>query len=188
MISGAERIKTIVQDLKKFARKTESSFDSNVSINDVAEQSVRLVRKQVERKANIILDLSGDLPPATVNSVGLQQVIVNLIMNANDAIGEGKKGNIRISTALGETKDYIVIKVSDDGSGMDKATMRRIFDPFFTTKRNLGGTGLGLSIAYRIVKEHHGEIEVQSEPGKGTTFTVEIPINAGHNESLRSNL
>jgi len=183
MVSGAERIKTIVKDLKKFARKSEDRFDNEVSINQIVERSIRLVRNQVKKKANIKTDLAENLPVVRANIVGLEQVMVNLIINAYHALKKEEKGNIEISTSLDEKLKAIFIRVKDDGIGMDQATMRQIFNPFFTTKRSRGGTGLGLSIAYRIVKEHDGEIEVESTPGEGTTFTVEIPFTPSNNKA-----
>ncbi|MCD4782431.1 MAG: PAS domain-containing protein [Candidatus Eremiobacteraeota bacterium] len=182
MVSGAVRIKTIVQDLRKFARKGDDRFDNEVSINQLVERSIRLVRNQVKRKASIKTDIQENLPPVRANIVGLEQVMVNLIINAYHALKNGEKGNIEISTSLDEKQQIIFIKVKDDGIGMDQATIKEIFNPFFTTKRSRGGTGLGLSIAYRIVKEHDGEIEVESSPGEGTTFIVEIPFNPSENK------
>jgi polar amino acid transport system substrate-binding protein len=175
MLSGAERIKTIVQDLKKFARKGEDRFDTDVSINQLVSRSIRMVQNQVKRKAAIHTSLDENLPPIRANPTGLEQVIVNLIMNAYEALDEGEKGNIHITTSLDEQGENVILKVSDDGMGMDKETLAQIFNPFFTTKRNKGGTGLGLSILYRIVKEHGGEIDVESTPGTGTTFILELP-------------
>lgn len=175
MVSGAERIKTIVQDLKKFAGKSDNRLNDPVSINNIVERSVRLVHNQVKRKARITTGLGDNIPEIQANSVGLEQVVVNLIINASDSLDNGEKGNIDIRTEFDEAGDKVVLTVHDDGIGMDETTLRKIFDPFFTTKRGRGGTGLGLSIAYRIIKEHDGEIEVESKPGEGTTFRIEIP-------------
>ena len=177
MVSGAERIKTIVQDLKKFARKSDSNLNDLVSINNIVERSVRLVHNQVKRKARIKIQPGDDIPDIKANSVGLEQVLVNLIINASDSLKNGEKGNINITTEFDKAGNKVVLTVYDDGIGMDETTVRKIFDPFFTTKRNRGGTGLGLSIAYRIIKEHEGDIEVESKPGEGTTFRIEIPVN-----------
>ena len=175
MVSGAERIKTIVQDLKKFARKGDKNLNDSVSINSIVERSVRLVKNQVKRKARIKTLLKDSLPTVKANSIGLEQVLVNLIINASDSFKNGDKGNITIATDYDKTTGNVILSVNDDGIGMDEETIQKIFDPFFTTKRSRGGTGLGLSIAYRIIKEHEGEIEVESSPGKGTTFIIEIP-------------
>jgi signal transduction histidine kinase len=100
-------------------------------------------------------------------------VLVNLIVNASQAIPEEKRGWIKVRTFAEDS--YLVIQVEDNGCGMNEKTMRQIFDPFFTTKRAKGGTGLGLAIAFRIIEEHGGTISVNSEPEAGTTFTVKIP-------------
>ena len=101
----------------------------------------------------------------------LQQVILNLLLNAHDALGED--GNITVTSL--ERDGRVVIEVSDDGSGIEEEDLPQIFDPFFTTKGRGKGTGLGLSICYGIVKEHNGEIHVESNIGRYTRFTVELP-------------
>jgi PAS domain S-box-containing protein len=178
MVNGALRIKTIVEDLKKFARKNEEKSTDDVSVNQLVESSIRLVQNQVKRKANITTLLDDSLPVISANGIGLEQVLVNLLINASDAVSEGIRGGIQISTALDESRENIVISVSDNGCGMDEMTMKQIFNPFFTTKRARGGTGLGLSISYRIIKDHDGEIEVESSPGQGTIFRILIPVNS----------
>jgi two-component system NtrC family sensor kinase len=100
-------------------------------------------------------------------------VIVNIVINASQAI-ERPKGVIELSSKF-DGKE-IVLRVKDNGKGMDEKTISQIFDPFFTTKRNRGGTGLGLSIAYGIIKEHKGRIEVISEVGAGTSFSIHLPL------------
>lgn len=177
MVSGAERIKTIVQDLKKFARKGDNNLNDQVSINNIVERSVRLVHNQVKRKAKIKTEPGDEIPEIKANSVGLEQVLVNLIINAADSLQNGEKGNISIATEFDKAGNKVVLTVHDDGIGMDETTVKKIFDPFFTTKRSRGGTGLGLSIAYRIIKEHEGDIEVESKPGEGTTFRIELPVS-----------
>jgi len=179
MVNGALRIKLIVEDLKKFARKQEEKLVDSVSLNQVVESSIRLVHNQVKRKASIVTELDEQIPLVRANPLGLEQVVVNLIINASDAIQDGERGTIRINTSLDGSGEYVLIVVRDNGIGMDQATMKQIFNPFFTTKRGHGGTGLGLSISYRIVKEHDGEMEVTSIPGSGTAFTVMIPVTNG---------
>jgi signal transduction histidine kinase len=104
-------------------------------------------------------------------------VVVNILINASQAIDK-KMGAIVIQTAYLEKEGETLLRISDDGKGIDEKNLKQIFDPFFTTKRNQGGTGLGLSIAYGIIKEHKGRIEVESKPGAGTTFSVHIPVTA----------
>jgi signal transduction histidine kinase len=177
MANGSERIKRIVQSLKSFARKDEGQLVDTVDINNVIDESARLVHNQVHKFADIQLDLAPDLPAFEGNAQKLEQVIINLIINASQAMPTDQRGMIRVSSR--EDGDFIVARVEDNGSGMSASTAKSIFDPFFTTKRARGGTGLGLSIAHRIIEEHRGVISVESEIGKGTAFTIRIPIESG---------
>jgi signal transduction histidine kinase len=104
----------------------------------------------------------------------MQQVLFNLMINAGQAIEENSSGKIKIRS--GQTEQYVFVSVTDNGCGIDQETQKQIFDPFFTTKPVGKGTGLGLSIAYGIVEEHNGQIQLQSAIGKGTRFTVYLPI------------
>ncbi len=177
MANGSERIKRIVQSLKSFARKDEGLLVDTVDINNVIDESARLVHNQVHKSADIELDLGENLPTFEGNAQKLEQVIINLIINAGQAIPDDRRGLIRVSSRL--DGDYVVVRVEDNGSGMSESTAKSIFDPFFTTKRARGGTGLGLSIAHRIIEEHHGVISVESTVGEGTTFTIRLPVGQG---------
>ena len=108
-------------------------------------------------------------------------LVVNILINASQAI-ETKMGSIVVSTQHMEKDKENLLKISDNGKGIDAKTLKQIFDPFFTTKRNQGGTGLGLSIAYGIIKEHKGRIEVESKQGSGTTFSLYIPVSQKENQ------
>ncbi|MBW2634837.1 MAG: ATP-binding protein, partial [Deltaproteobacteria bacterium] len=103
----------------------------------------------------------------------IKQVLINLVVNAIHAVGE--KGYIQISTDLSEPTNELLVKVKDDGHGIEPKYLKKIFDPFFTTKSTGEGTGLGLSVSYGIIKNHGGHIYVESKPGAGTTFTVTLP-------------
>ncbi|MGM0628389.1 MAG: ATP-binding protein, partial [Candidatus Fermentibacterota bacterium] len=173
MAHGSERIKSIVEGLRGFARKDEGLLVDCVDVNTLIESTTRLVHKEVHKHAEIELDLEPSLPTFTGNSQKIEQVLVNLMVNASHAIPDGRKGLIRVSTR--QDDGDVVIEIADNGKGMSEKTRKQIFDPFFTTKRARGGTGLGLAIAYRIVEEHGGNISVASEEGKGTTFTIRIP-------------
>ena len=177
MASGSERIKGIVEGLRGFVKKDEGLLVDNVDINTLIEASIRLVHNEVHKRADIQLDLAENLPTFTGNSQKIEQVLVNLIVNASQAMHDGVKGLIIIGTKT-DGKDLIV-KVEDNGVGMNQKTMRQICDPFFTTKRSKGGTGLGLAIAYRIIEEHGGDISVTSKPGEGAKFTIRIPAGTG---------
>ncbi len=175
MAHGSERIKSIVKSLRAFTMKDEGLLDDMVRINPLIEDTTRLVSKEVHKYAEIEFEPGENLPSFKGNTQKIEQVLVNLIVNAGQAIPEGRKGLIRIRTYQEDSR--IVIQISDNGKGMTEKTMKQIYDPFFTTKRAKGGTGLGLAIAFRIVEEHNGTISVHSEPDVGTTFTIKIPAN-----------
>jgi signal transduction histidine kinase len=177
MAHGSDRIKGIVEGLRGFARKDEGLLVDNVDVNTLLEATTRLVKNEVHKHAEIELDLAKDLKKFTGNSQKIEQVFVNLIVNAAQAIPDDRKGLIKVRTSMDGGE--VVIEIEDNGKGMDDKTQKQIFDPFFTTKRAKGGTGLGLAIAFRIVEEHHGNISVKSKPGRGTTFTVRIPAREG---------
>ncbi len=174
MNQGTERIKKIVEGLRGFARKDDGLLNDIVNINALILTTKRLVKNEVYKSAHMDLKLSDGIKLFPGNSQKMEQVLVNLIVNAAQSIPDHKKGQITVSTLMeGET---LVVIVEDNGKGMNEETKKQIFDPFFTTKRGKGGTGLGLSIAYRIIEEHGGYISVFSESGKGTKFTIKIPI------------
>ena len=175
MAHGSERIKGIVEGLRTFVRKDEGLLVDTVDINTLIEASTRLVHKEVHKHADIELDLTDDLPTFTGNAQKIEQVMINLIVNAGEAMKEDVKGLITVRTRLDGR--FIVAEVEDNGKGMNPQTMKQIFDPFFTTKRAKGGTGLGLAIAFRIVEEHGGSLSVKSKSGEGTTFTIRIPAD-----------
>jgi len=183
MASGSERIKGIVEGLRDFAKKDEGLLVDNVDINTLIEASIRLVYNEVHKRADIHLDLAENLPTFPGNSQKIEQVFVNLIVNASQAMRNNVKGLITIGTKT-DGKNLIV-KVEDNGIGMKQKTMRQICDPFFTTKRSKGGTGLGLSITYRIIEEHGGNISVTSKLGEGTKFTIKIPAGTGEYVSVK---
>ena len=175
MSHGSDRIKGIVESLRNFARKDEGLLLDKVDLNTIIEASTRLVYNEVHKQAEIILKLNEDIPVITGNSQKIEQVLVNLIVNAGHAIPEGKKGIITIKTLI--TDKNIIIEVRDNGKGMNENTLNQIFNPFFTTKRAQGGTGLGLPIAFRIIEEHQGTLTVKSKSGEGTLFTIRLPLS-----------
>jgi PAS domain S-box-containing protein len=175
MVEGSNRIKSIVEGLRKFARRDEGFLNENVNINVITEACLRLADNQVRRTADVKVNLATDLPTVVGNSQKLQQVIVNILINASQAI-EKSRGTIYVTSSFNDKE--VVLQIKDDGKGMDEKTISQIYDPFYTTKRHHGGTGLGLSIAYGIVKEHKGTIEVESRVGMGTTFSIHIPRHA----------
>ena len=172
MVEGANRIKGIVDGLRKFGKRDEGFLNEIVNLNLVAESCLRLVDNQIRRTADVKVDFQEGLPSVMGNAQKLQQVILNILINASQAI-EKPRGTIKVTTRS-DGKE-VQIRIKDNGKGMDEKTISQIFDPFFTTKRRQGGTGLGLSIAYGIVKEHQGRIGVVSDVGAGTTFCIYLP-------------
>jgi len=175
-LEGTERIKRIVADLKNFSRIDQTEF-KYASINEGLESTLNVVWNDLKNKCTVKKDY-GELPLIYCNLGQLNQVFMNLLVNAAYAINE--KGTIKIITRYindqtGRNQDYIEIKISDSGQGIPEDKLNRIFEPFFTTKPVGKGAGLGLSIAYDIIKKHRGEITVESELGKGTTFTIKLP-------------
>ncbi len=177
MAQGSNRIKTIVEGLRKFAKRDDGVLNDEVDLNEIIQSCLRLVANQIGRKAKVRLELDAGIPKVKGNFQRLEQVVVNILINASQAI-EKKMGAIVIQTTHLERENENLLRISDDGKGIDEKTLKQIFDPFFTTKRNQGGTGLGLSIAYGIIKEHKGRIEVESKSGAGTTFSIHIPITS----------
>lgn len=174
MIKGANRTKQIVLDLRNFARKDEEILADEVDINYLIKNHLTFTQKHIKKQAQIKFDLNPDVPHFTGSIQKLEQVLMNMIINASQAIENGV-GLITIKTHYDQATEEVIIKISDNGKGMDEKTQKNIFDPFFTTKRDKGGSGLGLSISYGIIKDHHGKIEVDSRLGYGTTFTIHIP-------------
>ncbi len=167
---GAERVKKIVQDLKSFSRVDEAEFKM-ADINAGIESTINIVWNELKYKAALRKEY-GDIPATKCNPGHLNQVFMNILVNAAQAIE--KKGEISIKTWRND--GYITVSISDTGSGIPGDKVTRIFEPFFTTKEVGKGTGLGLSIAYDIIQKHNGYIGVDSELGKGTTFTIKIPV------------
>jgi len=174
MAHGSERIKEIVEGLKRFARRDEGLLIDAVDVNTILDASRRLVHNAVNKFADIELELAPELPILTGNAQKIEQVVVNLLINAGQAMPEGRRGRITARTRV--EGPNVVIEVQDNGKGMSEQTIKRIFEPFFTTRRASGGTGLGLAIAYRIIEEHGGTIAVTSKLDVGTTFKISLPI------------
>ena len=169
-LEGCYRVKKIVMDLKSFSRVDEEDYHS-ADINECIESTINIVWNELKYKAKLNKEL-GNIPPTKCNAQQLNQVFMNLLVNASQAIK--KQGNILVKTW--QENNSILVNISDTGCGIPGNNIQRIFEPFFTTKEVGKGTGLGLSITYDIIKKHNGDITVQSEEGKGTTFTVKIPI------------
>ena len=171
--SGAERIRDVVQNLRLFSRLDEAEF-KKVDLHDGMESTIRLL-SQYYSAGRITLERDyADLPPVDCYAGQLNQVWMNLLTNAAQAISS--EGKVRVATC--KENNMAKVSISDTGSGIAPEHLKKIFDPFFTTKRVGEGTGLGLSITYGIIERHGGSINVESRHGEGTTFTITIPIDA----------
>ena len=181
IVRETKRCREIVKGLLDFARQSPPEKHAS-DINEIVERAIRIVQTQLAaHHVELQQTLRSDLPKVHADANQIQQVLVNLLLNANDAIGEGS-GTIALSTNFrmnGDTTQAqaktIEISVSDTGCGISAADLQRIFDPFFSTK-GPKGTGLGLAVAWGIIEKHDGRIEVESEVGKGTTFRVLLPV------------
>ena len=172
ILTQAIRASGIVKNLLDFSR-AETSTTQDVDLAQLLRETIQIAGNQITiNKINLHRDIPGELPPVRGNRQGLQQVFLNLIINAVQAMGEG--GELSI-TAQEDGNKRIKIVVQDTGGGISAEHLPHIFDPFFTTKEVGQGTGLGLSVSYGIIKKHGGRIEVDSRPGKGSVFTVVIP-------------
>jgi PAS domain S-box-containing protein len=169
-LDGSERVRKIVQGLKSFARVDEAEY-KYADINECIESTINIVWNELKYKATLKKDY-GNLPLTKCYPQQINQVFMNLLINAGHAIES--QGEITIKTWAEDGSIWVAI--SDTGHGIPKEDLNKIFEPFFTTKEVGKGTGLGLSITYEIVQKHDGEITVESEVGKGTTFTVRLPI------------
>lgn len=170
----AERCGRIIQQLLEFARQRWPSYRLDVDINQVIEEALELSSQQTGLKEITIEKGFGRTPAVPADPALLQQAFLNVILNSCEAM-EGR-GILRIRTAWRADEKMVEIVLQDNGQGIDPEDVSKIFDPFYTTKGNK--TGLGLSVVYGIVQAHHGKIDVQSAPGKGTTLVIKLPVTA----------
>ena len=174
-----QRCKEITHKLLSFARKTDSRVQET-HINELLSELIALSEQRAKyAKISIHTDFQNDLPVTYLAQSEVQQVLLNLINNAIDAM-ESRGGELTISTHFEFEKDAIVIEVSDNGPGIPEANLSRIFEPFFTTKPVGKGTGLGLSICYGIIQKMGGQINVESVIDSGTTFSIRLPVKGPH--------
>lgn len=176
-IEGLDRIKDIVKDLKDYAHVEEVKFKA-ADINKMLNSSINLLRNEIKYKAEVEKDLA-DLPPVECISSQINQIFVNIIVNACHAIEEF--GTITVRSAL--VGERVQVEVTDTGTGIPEDIRQRIFDPFFTTKPIGKGTGIGLAITRSIIERHNGALEVDSEVGKGTTFRILLPLEQPDSEA-----
>jgi PAS domain S-box-containing protein len=164
----------IVHDLLKFSRDTKTE-KASIDLSTCLGEAISLLAHQFEKEGvTVDAQFGSDLPRLLADGEKLKQVLVNLLVNARQAISES--GRITVTCGVDPEEDSIRISVSDNGSGISPDIVDKIFDPFFTTKSVGEGTGLGLSVSYGIIRDHDGRIEVQSDEGVGTTFTIFLPL------------
>ena len=175
MQEAGQRIKRIVEDLKDFARQEDSELMQSVSLNQVVATSLRLVDNQIRMATeNFTVRYAENLPPFRGNHQRIEQVIVNLALNACQALPSIDRG-IFLETAFDPVSGKVQVLLRDEGKGIDPQHLAYLTDPFFTTKREQGGTGLGLSVSAGIVREHGGTLNFSSQPGQGTTVVLALP-------------
>jgi signal transduction histidine kinase len=168
-LEGASRVTAIVKNVRGFAYAGQGERET-ADVNEMLAATLRIAEPQLQHRANVERCF-GRLPLLLCQAQELKQVFLNVLWNASQAIADG--GNIRVSTEIVDPN--IVVRIEDDGCGMAPDVLERIFDPFFSTKKVGEGMGLGLSLCYQMVKNHGGDIRVESEPGSGTCFWISLP-------------
>ena len=179
--NAAERAARIVRNLQTFARKRHTTR-TTVDLNQVVRETLAL-RAYEQRAANVVImeALAAGLPPVFADPHQIQQIVLNLVINAEQAmIGAHGRGTLILRSWQDMDRDAVVLEVSDDGPGVPEEVQTKIFDPFFTTKAVGKGTGLGLTVAYAIAQEHGGRITVGSTQGRGAAFFLELPVSGAH--------
>lgn len=171
--NGVNRMTKIAKGLSSFSSDETGAMEKS-DINQNLESTIEILKNNLKDRIEITKNF-GELPPVYCQEGKINQVFLNIINNAGQAI-EGQ-GNITINTEYQKTEERVLIEVIDNGTGMTEEVRKKIFDPFFTTKEVGVGTGLGLSITYGIIEEHKGQIEVESEVGRGSKFSIYLPVN-----------
>ena len=187
ILAAAERARNLVRQILAFSRKVETN-PRPLDLNQPVRQTLAMLRHTLPKMVQISTILAPDLPLVNADPIQVEQILINLANNAADAMPEG--GRLLVETASATLNQefsrlhleikpgaYVLLQVSDTGTGMDQATQEKIFDPFFTTKEVGKGTGLGLSTVFGLVKGHGGHLHCHSEPGLGTTFKIYLPVH-----------
>ena len=194
---AVERGATLVQQLLTSARQSEARF-SSIDLNELVRELEKMLQATFPKTISFELKLQPDLPLITADRSQIHQVLLNLCVNARDAMPDG--GTITLETSISpgavlaehftgaEDDEYACVRVRDTGSGMSREVRAHIFEPFFTTKERGKGTGLGLSVVYGVVNNHRGIVQVESEPGAGTTFGIYLPIEHAAKETAGDRL
>jgi CheY-like chemotaxis protein len=186
---AAERATALTRQLLAYSRK-QIIQRRPIQLNEIVNQTVGMLRRVIGEHITLDMQLTPDLPLVYADTTSVDQVIMNLALNSRDAMADG--GRLTLSSVAVEIDDnycahipdaqvgrFVCLKVTDDGHGMDSATLNRIFEPFFTTKEPGKGTGMGLATVYGVLKQHEGWVEVESVPRRGTTFRAYLPVAEG---------
>jgi len=171
-LQGVRHVKQIVSDLKGFSHPEEKEWHS-ANLNELIDSTLNIANNELKYKTKIVKKYQ-ELPSVQCITPQIKQVLLNLVVNAGQAI-DGK-GCITIETGLAPSAETVYVNIRDDGHGIDEESLQKIFDPFFTTKAVGQGTGLGLSVSYGIIQSHSGSITVSSEKGQGSCFTINLPV------------
>jgi len=175
VLEEADRLRRIVAEFSDFARMPKPEL-GRIDLNDVTSSALALYKGG---SPPVELKLAPDLPRLDADKGQINQVLLNLVENARDALGDRDGGKIVVSTRRGEANDRVMLIVDDNGPGVPPGAKDRVFAPYFTTKQMKGGTGLGLAIVHRIVSDHGGRITISDAPGGGARFTIELPLRDG---------
>jgi C4-dicarboxylate-specific signal transduction histidine kinase len=182
-----DRAARIINRMRQLARKTERQL-GQIDINALISEMVEFLTPQLNLSGvNVTLDLMQGLPPLMGDRIRLEQVLLNLLTNARQAMEESHERRLAIRTFVNSSQLCpLTIEVRDTGIGFGPGVAEKLFRPFFTTKKPGQGTGLGLSISLSIIKDHKGTIEAHSEPGRGTTFVVRLPLATEYEGTKRA--
>ena len=172
---AANRVAKIVSDLKNFSKQSNVAEKLALQVNTAVKNALRLAQTTIRKSGvQVELELGDDLPLMLGNLQSIEQIILNILINAIQAI-DHQKGIIRIRSGFQKKNGRILVAISDNGCGVSAAIADKLFLPFVTDKQEVGGTGLGLSVTYGLVQAHGGDISFETRQGKGTTFTISLP-------------
>lgn len=177
ILDGSMRIKDIIGGIKGFAKNDTARWDVKFSVNDAIEDALSLLGNQIVKfTSNFHIDTAKEIPLVRGSRQQIEQVIINLIMNALQAL-PGRESAVLVSTSFDEGDRCVTIEVRDDGSGIEEDVLKNMMEPFYSTRLDSGGTGLGLFISKSIIDEHKGTLEFETEIGRGTTATIRLPLS-----------
>ncbi len=177
--SQVKRAATIIWHLKAFSRNSVTEKRDAISINKIVENALTLTGSQLENQGiHITIEIAEDLPSISCKQNQIEQVLINLLLNAKDAMKSTSPSQLTIRSFQEDA--FLIVEVEDTGTGVSADIENKIFDPFFTTKDIGKGTGLGLSISYNFLQDHHGNLKLRKKQGQGTIFRIELPLKEAH--------